>query len=68
MKRADKPVVTVKGDNNKVRVLVVNLDSAPAISMTVIIAVVFLVLIVARCCPEEFKIIVRWAIDTLLNS
>lgn len=72
VKKADNPVVIVKGDNNEVEVKVnvtntsSNTPAAIAIALGVFAGAA--VLAVSLCCPELLADFVRWLISTAIGS
>ena len=72
VKKADNPVVIVKGDNNEVEVKVnvtntsSNTPAAIAIALGVIAGAA--VLAVSHCCPELLADFVRWLISTAIGG
>lgn len=72
VKKADNPVVIVKGDNNEVEVKVnvtntsSNTPAAIAIALGVIAGAA--VLAVSQCCPELLADFVRWLISTAIGG
>ncbi len=71
VKKTDKPVINIRGDNNNVEVNVTTTtsSSAPAaitIALGVILAAALLA--VSYCCPEEFADCVRWIISVTSGS
>ncbi len=72
MKKADNPVVIVKGDNNEVEVKVnvtntsSNTPAAIAIALGVFAGAA--VLAVSLCCPELLADFVRWLISTAIGG
>lgn len=72
VKRADNPVVIVKGDNNEVEVKVnvtntsSNTPAAIAIALGVFAGAA--VLAVSLCCPELLADFVRWLISTAIGG
>ena len=72
VKKADNPVVIVKGDNNEVEVKVnvtntsSNTPAAIAIALGVIAGAA--VLAVSQCCPELLADFVRWIISVAVGG
>ena len=72
VKKADNPVVIVKGDNNEVEVKVnvtntsSNTPAAIAIALGVFAGAA--VLAVSQCCPELLADFVRWLISTAIGG
>lgn len=72
VKKADNPVVIVKGDNNDVEVKVnvtntsSNTPAAIAIALGVFAGAA--VLAVSLCCPELLADFVRWLISTAIGG
>lgn len=72
VKKADNPVVIVKGDNNEVEVKVnvtntsSNTPAAIAIALGVFAGAA--VLAVSLCCPELLADFVRWLISTAIGG
>lgn len=72
MKKADNPVVIVKGDNNDVEVKVTvtetssNTPAAIAIALGVFAGAA--VLAVSLCCPELLADFVRWLISAAIGG
>ena len=72
VKKADNPVVIVKGDNNEVEVKVnvtntsSNTPAAIAIALGVIAGAA--VLAVSQCCPELLADFVRWLISPAIGG
>ncbi len=70
MKKADNPVVTVSGDNNKVEVNVTKTSSNTPAAITISLGVVVgaAVLAVSLCCPELLADFVRWIISVAVGG
>ena len=72
MKKADNPVVIVKGDNNEVEVKVNVTNTSSNTPAVIAIALgVFAgaaVLAVSLCCPELLADFVRWLISTAIGG
>ena len=72
VKKADNPVVIVKGDNSEVKVKVnvtntsSNTPAAIAIALGVFAGAA--VLAVSLCCPELLADFVRWLISTAIGG
>ncbi len=67
MKKADRPVIIVYGDNNKVNIN----ESKSHFSVAVVIAlsvVVAAVLAVSYCCPEKLADFVRWILSIAVSG
>ena len=67
MKKTDRPVVIIHGDNNTV-----NFDNSPNLSAATVISLGVVagaaVLAVAYCCPESLADFVRWMISTVVGG
>lgn len=70
MKKADNPVVIVKGDNNEVKVSVTNTSSNTPAAIAIALGVFAgaAVLAVSLCCPELLADFVRWLISTAISG
>lgn len=70
MKKADNPVVIVKGDNNEVKVSVTNTSSNTPAAIAIALGVFAgaAVLAVSLCCPELLADFVRWLISTVISG
>lgn len=76
VKKADNPVVIVKGDNNdvevkvKVKVNVTNTSSNTPAAIAIALGVFAgaAVLAVSLCCPELLADFVRWLISTAIGG
>lgn len=71
MKKADKPVVSVNGDNNKVEVKVnitktTSKSAALMIALSVVIGAALLA--VSHCCPELLADVVRVIVSMVIGS
>lgn len=70
VKKADNPVVIVKGDNNEVKVSVTNTSSNTPAAIAIALGVFAgaAVLAVSLCCPELLADFVRWLISTAISG
>lgn len=72
VKKADKPVVIVSGNNNDVEVKVIVTETPSKLPAAIVIAiaaiVVVAVLAVSLCCPELLADFVRWIVSVVVDS
>ena len=72
MKKADRPVVDVNGNNNNVKVEINLIETSPKIPVAIIIAIAIIVvasvLAVSFCCPELLADYVRLLISIAIDS
>ena len=64
MKKANRPVIIVYGDNNKVYIN----ESKSHFPAAVLIVVVAAVLAVSSCCPEMLADFVRWILSIAVSG
>ena len=62
MKKADKPVIIINGDNNKISLGEKGSHLSAAIAIALGVVVGAAILAVSHCCPELLADFVRWLI------
>lgn len=67
MKKADRPIIIIYGNNNKVSIGENKFRFFSIVSIKFLFAIV-IVLAIFFCYPELLKNIVRWIIEYFLNS
>ncbi len=72
VKKADNPVVNVKGNNNRVDVKITVIETPSktpaAIVIAITVIVVVSVLAVSLCCPDLLADFVRWIVSLASGS
>ena len=68
MKKADRPVIIVYGDNNKVNVNESKSHFSVAVVIALSVVVAVAVLAVSYCCPEMLADFVRWIVSVAVGS
>ena len=68
MKKADRPVIIVNGDNNKVYINESKSHFPVAVVIALSVVVSTAVLAVSYCCPEMLADFVRWILSIAVSS
>lgn len=68
MKKADRPVIIVYGDNNKVNVNESKSHFPVAVVIALSVVVAAAVLAVSYCCPEMLADFVRWILSIAVSG
>ena len=68
MKKTDKPVIIINGDNNTVNVGETKSRRPIVLAITVCLMFVASALIVSLCCPELLDEFVRWIIRIAIGG
>ena len=68
MRKADKLVINITGDNNKVSIGERKSHRSAALIIALGVVVGATVLAVSHCCPDEFADFVRWIVSVAVGS
>lgn len=68
MKKADRPVIIVYGDNNKVNINESKSHFPAAVVIALSVVVAAAVLAVSFCCPEMLADFVRWILSIAVSG
>ncbi len=68
MKKTDKVIIVINGDNNKISLGESKLNLTNAITLVFASLIVIAILVVSYCCPEKLADLVRWIISIAIDG
>lgn len=68
MKKTDKVIIVINGDNNKISLGESKFNLTNAITLVFASFIVIAILVVSYCCPEKLADLVRWIISIAIDG